>query len=230
MIESSRKALHFGINFLLAPQVALDPRRFLRFQEALINQQIQFQQSIRNDDSFKFIAPNSEPLEFQVMTAGPQVTQLLIVAPLPNRPLDVFSEQADLIFKAFQSVWNEPRQVIAKDVCIRHLYQSEGAHAFEFLWTQRLKQSTSDLGELGGPVLGGGLRFVMPPTPERQTQIEVKIESFLSDSRMLFVETQWAWLNQPPVAVGQGQQPSELLDEVESFAEGQVVRFIRHGL
>ena len=76
-------------------------------------------QAAFSEDSFKFVGPRTEPLDFQVSTIGPQVSQLLIVAPQPNRPLEVFREQADLIFQAFSTVWNEPRQVIGKDVCIR---------------------------------------------------------------------------------------------------------------
>jgi hypothetical protein len=80
----------------------------------------------------------------------------------------------------------------------------------------------TDLSGLQRPVLGGGLRFVMPPIDEK-FQIELKVESYLSDSSKLFVETQFVWPQ--PETAGSRMHPDNTIDRVYQYAMGPALAF-----
>jgi hypothetical protein len=108
------------------------------------------------------------------------------------------------------------------------LYETSAEHAFQELWEMRLRQPPDSLAVLGRPVLGGGLRFVMPPQPDdpEPVQIEVKIESFLRDTKKIFVETQFAWPS--PMSPG-APFPVNRLEQVNKYIEESVISFITGG-
>jgi len=83
---------------------------------------------------------------------------------------------------------------------------------------------------LGKPILGGGLRFVMPPIENDQpepTAIEVKIESFLADPARLYVETQFSWPR--PTDNDEFANAPQLLRRVEDYINNTLVKFMIHG-
>ncbi|MCL4554712.1 MAG: hypothetical protein M1565_06230 [Actinobacteria bacterium] len=129
----------------------------------------------------------------------------------------------DLAVGAFEESWGSPQQIVSKDVTLRYLYSISGSHAFQYLWEERLGQSDSDLAGLGGAVLGGGLRFVMPRTPGRRCQIELKIESFLRDSEKLFIETVFTWTERD--SPGARMYAGDVLKEVRDYALGSAIDF-----
>ena len=54
--------------------------------------------------------------------------------------------------------------------------------------------------------------------------VEVKVESFLSDSRQLFLETQFVWeFLAPP---GAEPDPRPLIDAVDAFIDGPLTQFV----
>ncbi len=226
MLEGSRQIIHYGVNFLMAPAIHLNTERQLKFQEVLSKNKLEFDQTNKVDEkSYVFASTKTDPLEVRVGFAGPEVSQLLILSSAPSRSKDIFEEQAELICKSFCEIWKEPQQVLQRDICIRSLYQTKNAHAFQFLWEERLKQNQTSISPLGRPVLGGGLRIVMPPHEHSATQIELKIESFLRDSRMLFVEIQYVWKNLLPLA--DGLAPRQLIEEAEIFNKEKLMPFIQ---
>lgn len=219
------KNLHFGINFLLAPAIPIDTSHALELQKYLSNNQIDFERTGKTDKSLKFVSVKPEPLEVTISEPGPQVAQLLVVAPNPTQPLESFIQQAETVCQGFSQVWEiDQQQIVGRDACVRHLYQPNSVHAFQFLWEHRLHQRPEGLRALGRAVLGGGLRFVMPPNDQFRTQVELKVESYLRDSRLLFVEMQFAW----PYAVSleEGLKPRELMGEIEEYCSSNVVPFI----
>jgi len=224
MKENSRRSIHYGVNFVFAPEASLDYTSTMLFQQQLGEHNLEFDRSERAEKGLVLSRSSSEPLRVQVQIVGPQVSQLLIIAESPRRGLEHFIEEATIVTEVFRAVWPGPRQIISRDVTIRHLYESEGSHAFQYLWEKRLRQSADDLGLLGRSVLGGGLRIVMPPEKDRQSQVQVKIESYLRNSRDLFVETSFVWTERESFV--EGMNPRELLTEAEDFACGEVVRFI----
>lgn len=166
------------------------------------------------------------PLHVTVGLVGPGLAQLLIAAPQPNRPLVSFIEDAEMVVVAYRRVWSGPIQIVRRDCTLRYLYAVREGHAMQFLWERRLHQTEDALSALGRPVLGGGLRLVMPPRPTLPDDagVESKIESFLSDSRQLFLETQFIW--ETPAPPGMEPDPRPLIEAVDAFNDGPLTNFV----
>lgn len=130
--------------------------------------------------------------------------------------------------KAFKSVWpSDNRQIIKSDATIRALYETTSEHAFQELWEKRLNQPTQALALFERPIRGGGLRFVLEPSPneDEPVQIEVKIESYLKDTTKIFVETQFIWIK--PTAPGTPINPEKRLLLLNDYIENQVHKFLK---
>jgi len=156
---------------------------------------------------------------------GQPLGQLIVVAPQPARSLETFVQEVEFVAAAFEVSWPAPqRQIIKRDVTLRDLYETTSKHAFQELWEVDLGQTSESLEALGGPVQGGGLRFVMPPHPGRRAQVEVKIESYLADSSKIFIETQFAWPE--PTSPGVSFDPRERLEEVDRYSTKEVQTFL----
>jgi hypothetical protein len=216
-----------GINFVVVPPPAVSQGTGLAFQDALIQQSIEFDKVSYGEDDLKIIRERP-PLQIVISSPSNQPTgQLLIIAPHPARPLESFIQETEFVVEAFESVWtSQQRQIIRRDVTIRDLYETD-QHAFRELWERRLDQSEDSLAVFGRKVLGGGLRLVMPPEPGKPAQIEVKIESYLKDTSKVFVETQFTWPAPTPPDVS--FEPRARLCEVNDYAKSEVLDFIRGG-
>jgi len=228
MRKDSRQIIHMGINFIVAPPPVIDARMHVTFQNSLISSGIEFTNTAHVERQIEVVREEQHPLRVLVSRQSQApVGQLLIVAPYPARPLELFAKEAEAVAKAYCDTWpTKPIQVISRDVTIRDLYQTTDEHAFQELWEMRLRQRPEALAAFGRPVLGGGLRFVMPPVPNEPepTEIEVKIESYLRNPRMMFVEVQFKWPQ--PTPPGEEFDPTKRLQEVNSYIENQVMSFI----
>ena len=212
---------------MFAPAPAYDPVTLLQFQQALAETSaaLAFDQTQRTPSGVMLVR-QAPPLHITVGLVGPGIGQLLIAAPQPNRPLVSFIEDAEMVVHAYRRVWSGPIQVVRRDCTLRYLYAVREGHAMQFLWERRLHQAEDALSALGRPVLGGGLRLVMPPRPgvSDDAGVEVKVESFLSDSRQLFLETQFIWeFLAPP---GAEPDPRPLIDAVDAFIDGPLTQFV----
>jgi len=141
-----------------------------------------------------------------------------------------FISEVKAILEAFEQAWPlQNRQILRCDVTLRCLYQSTGEHAFQELWEKRLQQPRDSLGKLG-KVLGGGLRFIIPPPqagdPE-SAQVELKIESFLRDTKRIFIETQLVWPEPRPP--GSDFAPADKLNQANQYIENKVHAFMMEG-
>jgi hypothetical protein len=227
MRPETRRLIHIGINFLLVPAPVVSQTTGIAFQNALIQRSIEFDRVSYEEDVLKIIR---ERLPLQIVVKSPTgqpAGQLLILAPQPARNLDYFTQEAEFVVEAFESTWAEQRrQIVRRDVTIRHLYETN-QHAFQEIWETRLGQPESSLAVFGRRVLGGGLRFVMPPQPhdDNPAQIEVKIESYLRDTSKVFVETQFTWPGPTPPDVSFA--PRDRLSEVNDYATNEVLNFIQ---
>jgi hypothetical protein len=123
----------------------------------------------------------------------------------------------------------ENRQIVAIDAAFRDLYETSAEHALMELWETRLGQSADALAVLGHPVAGGGLRLVMPPHPGQPEplEIEVRIESFLQDTKKIWVETQFRWPR--PMPPGVSLDPTRRLKEVNDYIDNELLSFIIGG-
>jgi len=214
---SSRKTIHMGVNFLLAPMPVVDRQFGLAFQRFLIESGVAYNSVEQVEMQISVVREKPTPLSIQIKSGG-QVGQLLIVASPPERALDAFIREADGVVRAFEiAAETGPRQIVGKDASIRDLFDSGGEHAFQEIWERFLERPPQVLDMLERHVLGGGLRFVMPskegePDP---VQIELKIESFLRDTSKIFFETQFSWPQPSPP--GTQIMPGELLKEVDRY-------------
>jgi hypothetical protein len=230
MNTETRQTIHLGINFLISPVPLLDLNSKLRFQQSLATSGIEFSH-VELEREIVVIREASPRLEIKIAALpGAPLAQLLIVSPDQRCELGLFTKDVEAIIQAFEATWTiSNRQTISSDVAIRDLYESSSEHAFRELWEGRLKQPSDSLARLGRPVLGGGLRFVMPPLADEPNphQIEVKIESFLRDSKKVFVETQFTWT--VPTQPSAPWDAKERLAQVDRYVEDQVETFIVGG-
>ncbi len=230
MNPESRVTIHMGINFVVSPLPTIDMERNLNFQQSLVGQGIDFAKVDFKEGELSVTREVPTLLQVRVAALGPPTGQLLILAPQPRRPLTLFAKEAEAVVRAFDSTWPEKRrQIVSCDATLRDLYEASGEHAFQELWETRLRQSPDSLAVLGRPVLGGGLRFVMPPRADEPepVQIEVKIESFLRDTKKIYVETQFTWPTPRPPGVT--FDPQNRLKQVDAYIENEVILFITGG-
>ena len=233
MKTRARKFVHMGINYVVLPTVSIDQRKSLQFQEALLSAGIDFTSVALQDQQIRVQRKPPLPLEIRVIVqaAKPKsLAQVLILGPAPYNALNNFASEVEAVLQAFEQTWPAPhRQIVSSDVTLRCLYPSTSEHAFQEIWEGRLGQSPAALTALGRPVLGGGLRFVMPPQAgdPQPTQIEVKIESFFQDAQKIFVETQFLWPGSRPIgtpfepAAKLQQANAYILEHVHAFLSGQ---------
>ncbi|MFQ5794963.1 MAG: hypothetical protein ACE5JP_07935 [Candidatus Bipolaricaulia bacterium] len=229
MHPDSRQIIYMGINFVMSPMPTIDMQSNLNFQQSLVKQGIDFTKAELKEREIVVVREALARLEIKVAAVSPpSIGQLLIVA--PRRDLTLFAKEAQAIVEAFDSTWPaKNRQVISSDATLRDLYETSAEHAFQELWEMHLGQSRAALSALGRPVLGGGLRFVMPPQPDdsEPVQIEVKIESFLRDTRKIYVETQFKWPQ--PMPPGTPLDPENRLNQVNDYVKSEVISFIVGG-
>ncbi len=221
--------LHMGINYVISPSPEINKKRYLTFQQELMNMGIDYSGGEERENEI-FVVRKVSPLEIRVISmVGVPVGQLLILAPHPNRDSTAFGKEVEAIVEAFEKTWVTPRQILSCDSTIRYLYETSSEHAFKELWETRLRQSESSLAIFGRRVLGGGLRFVMPPIPgeDDPTQIEVKIEAYLQDTKKIFIEADFKWPQ--PKQPGVPFEPMRRLQMVDKYIENEVRNFVAGG-
>jgi hypothetical protein len=226
---ASGKLLHIGINYTVAPVSEINEQKEHEFQGHLMQAGLGIRD--KRFESNRILASRKEPtpLQIQVETVGPQVAQVLVIAPNPNRAFEVFVEEANAAIGAFKNTWiRQSIQIISSDATIRYLYDSDRDHAFAELWEDKLGMPRDALAVFGRPVSGGGLRFVMPQreNEEDPKRVEVKIESFLRDPKQIFVEVQFVWENPSEGFSVSDFHVAERLKNLESFIENRVHKFM----
>jgi hypothetical protein len=230
MKPHSRRIIHLGINFVTIPAPTVTRQSSLAFQQAVASTGLDFVRAENPESRIIITRESPSPLQITVARLEPQVGQLLIVSPHPKGALELFIQEAEAAIEAFETVWPaQNRQIIKSDGTIRELHETTSKHAFQELWEKRLGQPSQALEAFNRPIRGGGLRFVMDPLPneERPAQIEVKIESFLSDTTKVFVETQFVW--SMPTNPGTPFDARERLLVMNTYVENQVRTFIAGG-
>lgn len=214
--------IHAGINFISNPAPTIDKESFLSFQRALMEAGVEFEDAKLVPPEVRIISREPLLITIMVKEIGPGAGQLLIVGPEHPGTVGRVGRQAQAITRAYHATWTaRNRQLINIDSTIRMLYETDAEHAFQELWEGRLRQREELLDTLGRPVLGGGLRFVMPPESGKvgSPLIEVKIESSLRDSSKFFVETQFIWRSLPQDAAFDAL---ERLRQVNDFIEDRI--------
>jgi len=225
MILDSRQTVHKAISFMFSSFAGFDKRASIKFQGALLERGVDFSATQEGENSLIIVREKPVRLEVHLSIPGPAFGNLLIVGPHGAHNGEMFEREAEAVVQAFNDVWYDSnRQILGCEASVRDLFESSYEHAFQELWEHRLNQRDDSLGVLGRAVLGGGIRLVMPPLPneERPCQIEVKIESFLRDTKKIFVETQFSW----PAVISGPMDPPERLKIVDDYIENRVIPFI----
>jgi hypothetical protein len=225
MIVDSQQTVHKAISFMFSSFAGFDKRASLKFQGALLERGVDFSSTQEGENTLTIIREKPARLEIHLNVPGPAIGNLLIAGPHGAHSGEMFEHEAEAVVLAFNDVWYDAnRQILSCEASVRDLFESSYEHAFRELWEFRLSQRDESLVILGRPVLGGGIRLVMPPLPgeERPCQIELKIESYLRDTKKIFVDTQFSW---PTVNSGPMDPPARL-KIVDEYVENHVIPFI----
>ena len=231
ILRQSKTSSHYSIGFVLAGAWAPDKTMFIDFQKSLLAGGLEFTQSLARPNGYQLRREAaSSPLAVTLDSPAPQLHSLQIMANNPSCDLEMFCRDVEAVTTAYQRTWAaEQYQVLNTNAKIHHLYSSQ-THAFKYLWEQRLGQSPEDFKLLGGrPVVGGGLRLLMPPQNipgQDPVSVELRIESFLREPGKLLVETVFAWPRPRTVAAEQSFSGAVYLETVEHYAAGEVWNFI----
>jgi hypothetical protein len=227
MKKYSEQLIHLGINFLTLPGVTISNQSSLKFQQEINSNGLEFAKVDKAPDNSRLaiIRESPSPLQILVSVQQPPVAQLTIIAPNPKTTKDLFIDEVEAVISAYEGTWPaKSRQVVHSDGAIRELLEASGeyAHAFQELWEMRLKQPAESLKIFGKPIRGGGLRFVLDPLPAETdpVQIEIKIESYLLDTKKIFVETIFNWFAQTPL------NPRDRINSMDAYVKDCVHRFI----
>ena len=231
MKKETRKTIYAGINYIVSPPPTMGLESRLEFQRQLSDANIELTDIKFDSQSQRLMGVRSNPMPLQVTIGllAPTVGQLVIVAPdLGGRSLDIFGEEACDITRTFSNIWPQ-RQVLGCDATIRNLYDSDTEHAFKEIWEVLLHQPSDRMNAFGRPILGGGLRFVMPKIDSDPSKpvIEVKVESFLQDTHKIYLDVScnWPTPQQPDFAL----DPVNRINYVDDFIQKQVMDFVLGG-
>ena len=230
MLPDSRQLIHMGINFVVAPTPSITTQTSLRFQQSLLERGIEFANVTFKEREIAIERQVPTFLQIRVLaTQPPQIGQLVIIAPQPGSDLELFIKEAETIIQAFHATWATKRQIVASDVALRDLYESSTEHAFQELWERLLGQPKEALSTLGWSIHGGGLRFVVPPNPDdlEPVEIELRIESFMQDTKKIWVETIFKWLQ--PMPPDTPLDAKSRLNRVDKYIEENVIPFVMRG-
>lgn len=227
MILDTRQTIHKGIGFVFTSFVGIEKKANLTFQHALLERGLDLNTTQYGEGRLVIVCEKPAVLEIRIETPGPGLGQLAIIGPHGTHHGDMFEREAEAVVQAFNDTWYEAsRQILSAEVTLRDLFESSYEHAFQELWMYRLNQPEDALSALGRPVLGGGIRFVMPPLEGDQPpcNIDVRIESYLRDTKKIFVETQFGW--PVPTASGAPMDAPEKLAIADDYVDKNVIPFI----
>lgn len=224
MLIHTRRTVHYGVGCVFMPQPVLDQAHALDFQRALGKHGLVFNQTQMVQGGLMLARP-APGLEVRLTHMGP-ATALAVLAPEPSGTLDEFLDEADVVYQGYSATWSgQPLQVMQREATIRQLYDVANDHAFQFLWETRLRCQQKELEVFGRPVLGGGIRLMIPPSSPQadEPQADIRIESLFADPKKLFIEMTMKW------GVPQVQEvldPRPMMVEADRFLANEVVAFI----
>lgn len=225
----SAKLLHIGVSYVVAPVSEINEEKAHEFAGHLIKAKLGLNDRKFESGTIIALRRTPTPLEVKIAFVGPQLAQILVVAPHPRRAFEIFVEETQEVVAAFAETWMQGNfQIIHSDATIRQLYDSTRDHGFSELWEDKLGQHKESLAIFDRPVQGGGLRFVMPERPgeKDRKRVELKIESFIRDPKQIFVEVQFGWVD-PVIATSVADfRIADRLKNLEGFIENKVHKFM----
>ena len=225
MLVESRRVIHIGLNYVIAPTKPMTVDEKLLFQKELSMIGLEADNTVKKEGgiAIKSLYEGSTVIVEKFMNS-PSAGQLLILMPENPNPT-LFPQIADAVGGIYSKVFTDPRPQAfpARDGCVRKLFScgEEYPHAFKYIWEKMLGKTQADLSPLGGPIAGGGLRFVVPPLPDKPVETEVRIESLLKDPKQLWVEVRMKWMQ--PEKFDNGFKAGNLFKQINDFIDKNVV-------
>ena len=226
--KESCQTIFYGVNYVVASEWPSQPVQRAEFQKVLAENQVSFDQTVAGVRNFTLIRKEQSPLQVKIASLGPQVSNVGINSQYPSYTADMFLKDADTVLDVYRrTLLREPCQILQSGATVHQLYSCSD-HAFKYLWEQRLNQDPQDFSHLGKPVLGGGLRLVMPPIKGdvEPVQIELKIESFLREPNKMYIEIMFVWPQPRLLRPEQKFDPEFRLKKVEKYAIREVWEFL----
>jgi hypothetical protein len=227
--RESRQSIYFEVTYVIANELPSDPMQRLDFQKSLAQMQLDFPQTSGGSHAFALVRTEPSAFQIKMSSLGARVSNLSMSSKRPVHSLELFCKEAEAVCDAYRDTWlKQQTQVLQCNARIQHLYSCR-QHAFKYLWEDRLGQDPKDFTYLGKrPVLGGGLRLVMPPTKEdaEPVQIEIKIESFFPELGKMFIETSCVWPKPRLMTKSDRFDPEMRLKRAEKYAVTEVCDFL----
>lgn len=230
MKTHDRRLIHLGFSITLTPAQTIDRTSFLRFQAGLESAGIVFESAHypQSTTPNEFVVSRlSPPMQISVRRIAEHLLQLVFITTESGVTVKYYKDDIEALREAFVSTWPSSSLVVGAEMTFRCLYETDAEHAFQELWEGTLGQPTEILATFERPILGGGVRFVLPPINSDRSEgaaVEVKIESFLADTSKMFVETIFQWQVQPTQF--EDFDISTHIAEVDAFVSERVVKFI----
>ncbi|EKR65144.1 MULTISPECIES: hypothetical protein [Leptospira] len=230
-MNRNRNIIHVGLSDLFLPIIVRSKSEVLQFQSNLEELGIEITGTNYGPNQNILTRQLSQSvLTIQLINAGPNITQLLIISENPDGSLESIEEDFERVLEAFDKVWPiQGKNVVKSDLTVRLLVDSSTEHAFGEIWEKRLRQNRDSLQQLGRPILGGGLRFVLPPLNSQDPEdhgIEIKIESFFPDPRKVFIEAIFLWGT--PRMISEKWNASDRIQKVIQYSEQHLIPFLDH--
>ncbi|MDV6235508.1 hypothetical protein CH379_007705 [Leptospira ellisii] len=228
-MNRNRNIIHVGLSDLFLPVVVRSKSEILQFQSNLEELGIEITGTNYGPNQNVFTRQRSQSvLTIQTINGGPNITQLLVISENPEGSLESIEEDFERALDAFDKVWQiRGKNAVKSDLTVRMLIDSSTEHAFGEIWEKRLRQDKNDLQKLGRPILGGGLRFVLPPLNPQDPEdhgIEIKMESFFPDPRRIFLEAIFLW--GAPRIIGEKWDAGNRIQKVVQYAEQNLIPFL----
>lgn len=223
MLLHTGQTIHLGVGFIFAPQPLLDPGHALKFEQELASRDLIFTQRHAPPGGL-ILTREASPLQVHITHQGPPATALSVNAQGSGVLVDDVVDEAEKVIQAYGAAWGEQAvQVIHREVTLHRLFDVAEEHAFQFLWERRLGCAAAQLNAFTRPVLGGGLRFVIPQT-DQGPNVDFRIESYFPNAKKLFVEVAMKWGG--PIPGQTLPDPAPLIREADRFTETEVAQFI----
>ncbi|EKO79718.1 MULTISPECIES: hypothetical protein [unclassified Leptospira] len=228
-MNRNRNIIHVGLSDLFLPILVRSKSEVLQLQTILEELGIEITGTNYGPNQNVLTRQLAQSvLTVQLANAGPNITQLLIISENPDGSLESIEEDFERVLEAFDKVWPlQGKNAVKSDLTVRLLTDSSTEHAFGEIWEKRLRQNRDSLQQLGRPILGGGLRFVLPPLNPQDPEdhgIEIKIESFFPDPRKIFMETIFLWST--PRTISEKWSTSDRIQKVIQYSEQHLIPFL----
>ena len=225
----SRQSIFFSVSYIIASQWSCDAMKRLDFQRELAQKQLDFLQTRTGVNDFTLVRAEPSALFVKSASLGPNVSSISVSSERPAYDLELFAKEAEAVCDAYRQTFLQQQcQILKCSAVVRHLYSCR-EHAFKYLWEDRLGQNPQDFHHLGErPVLGGGLRLVIPPMKddEEPVQIEIKVESYFREANKMFIETLFVWPKPRLLPPDEKFDPQLRLENVEEYAVTRVCDFV----